>query len=178
MKKILSIFLILTLIFVISACGGEGGESTTGDGNGEQEIEPIVYSEGLAFTSNGDGTCFVSGIGNCEDIKLVIPLTSPEGDKVVGIGKDAFAFSDQVRFVILHSGIEYIEGGAFSYCGELRYVVIYEGLARIGDFAFHGNSNLESIYFTGNEPAWLSISISAENESLINAKINIGYFPG
>ncbi len=48
------------------------------------------YSPGLAFTSNGDGTCYVSGIGDCNDTDIIIPSTSPDGDSVTGIGDSAF----------------------------------------------------------------------------------------
>ena len=33
----------------------------------------------LEFVSNGDGTCYVAGIGTCTDTDIVIPSTSPEG---------------------------------------------------------------------------------------------------
>ena len=32
--------------------------------------------QGLSFTSNGDGTCYVSGIGSCTDTDIVIPSVS------------------------------------------------------------------------------------------------------
>ena len=44
--------------------------------------EEPKYSEGLKFTSNGDGTCSVSGIGTCTDTEIVIPPVSPMGDAV------------------------------------------------------------------------------------------------
>ena len=178
MKKLLALMISFCLIFVMSACGGDNGGNTNGGEGGEQQREPVVYSEGLEFTSNGDGSCYVSGIGSCEDIKIVIPLSSPEGERVIGIGKDAFAFNDQVRFVILPESVTYIEGGAFSYCCELRYVVVCEGLQRIGDFAFYNDGALGNIYYTGSQAQWNSISIGANNDSLNSAKINCGYFQG
>ncbi len=44
----------------------------------------------LEFTSNGDGTCYVSGIGSCTDTDIIIPSTSPDGDSVTSIGDWAF----------------------------------------------------------------------------------------
>jgi len=178
MKKLLALMISLCLIFIMTACGGDNGGNTNGDGNVEQEREPVVYSEGLEFTSNGDGTCYVSGIGSCEDVNVVMPLISPQGEKVIGIGKDAFAFNEQVRFVTLPDSITYIDDGAFSYCGELRYIVICEGLQRIGDFAFYGNAYLADVYYTGDESDWQKISIGSNNDSLGNAKIHFGYFLG
>ena len=49
-------------------------------------------SEGLEFTSNGDGTCSLSGIGTCADTEIIIPTKSPLGDTVISI--DDYAFSD------------------------------------------------------------------------------------
>ena len=43
-------------------------------------------SQGLEFTSNGDGTCYVSGIGTCTDLDIAVPPTSPDGDTVTAIG--------------------------------------------------------------------------------------------
>ena len=39
-------------------------------------------SAGLLYTSNSDGTCYVSGIGTCTDTDIVIPDISPAGDVV------------------------------------------------------------------------------------------------
>ena len=52
--------------------------------------EVLVPSEGLEFTSNGDGTCYVAGIGECTDTDIVIPEVSPTGDVVIAIGTYAF----------------------------------------------------------------------------------------
>ena len=60
------------------------------------EYEP---SEGLAFTSNGDGTCYVSGIGTCTDTDLVIPRKSPAGDTVISIGYWAFQYCSDLTSV-------------------------------------------------------------------------------
>ena len=58
----------------------------------ETETEAVQYSQGLEFTSNGDGTCYVSGIGTCTDTDLVVPPVSPAGDAVIAIGIHAFAY--------------------------------------------------------------------------------------
>jgi hypothetical protein len=180
MKRIFALLICLSLIFVMSACAGENtdGEGNTNNGGNNGEREPIVYSEGLEFTSKGDGTCYVSGIGSCQDVNIIVPPSSPQGDRLIGIGYNAFSFNSQVRFVVLPDCVEYIDEGAFSYCSELRYVVVCEGLQRIGDFAFYNNGALGNIYYTGSQAQWNSISIGANNDSLNSAKINFGYFQG
>jgi hypothetical protein len=56
----------------------------------------IRYSEGLEFTSNGDGTCYVSGIGEREDEDVLIPPVNPDGERVIGIRQGAFSM-DQIK---------------------------------------------------------------------------------
>ena len=82
----------------------------------------VKSSEGLKFASNGDGTCYVSGIGSCTDTDIVIPAVSPNRDKVTGISKSAF-----------------------SYCTSLASITIPDSVTSIGDGAFEGCTSLESI---------------------------------
>ncbi len=44
-----------------------------------ETMPSLIPSEGLQFISNGDGTCYVNGIGTCADSDVVIPNMSPEG---------------------------------------------------------------------------------------------------
>ena len=43
------------------------------------------FESGLRYTSNGDGTCWVSVIPNTDVTEFIVPETSPNGDKVVWI---------------------------------------------------------------------------------------------
>ena len=53
--------------------------------------EYVPSERNLAFTSNKNGTCKVSGIGDYVDAtEIVIPSTSPDGDTVTSIGAEAF----------------------------------------------------------------------------------------
>ena len=94
------------------------------------------YSEGLEFTSNGDGTCYVSGIGTCTDTDIVIPLTSPVGDTVLGIGQNAFYDCDTIRSVYISNGIKRIGDQAFYNCDLLTDVFIPKSVENIGDYCF------------------------------------------
>jgi len=53
----------------------------------------LEFSSGLEFTSNQDGTCYISGIGTCTSSKILIPPTSPNGDTVTGL---AFTTVDEI----------------------------------------------------------------------------------
>ena len=94
----------------------------------------VETSEGLQFTSNGDGTCYVSGIGSCTDTDIVIPSVSPDGDKVTGIGEKAF----------------YV-------CINLTSITIPDSVTSIGDDAFSGCSSLTSIIVSNNNQNYMSI---------------------
>ena len=107
--------------------------------------EDNPYSEGLAFTSNGDGTCYVSGIGSCRDTEIVIPPTSPDGYAVTGIGEDAFIDCNLITSVVIPDGVTYIGAYAFTFCNALSNVVIPDSVIDIQDFAFSSCTSLESI---------------------------------
>lgn len=95
------------------------GNKPTEDQN---KIEtPITYTDGrgLAFVSNGDGTCFISGIGTCTQGELEIPQKSPNGDVVTKISDEAFKNCTQLLTVYIPASVKTIGTGAFRGCSEL-----------------------------------------------------------
>ena len=71
-KRLIALAFALVMVLCLVSCGG-GKNPPANDGN-------------LEFVSNGDGTCYVSGIGELAAAEnIVIPEKSPEGDKVTGI---------------------------------------------------------------------------------------------
>ena len=100
------------------------------------KVDPNAYSEGLKFTSNGDGTCYVSGIGTCTDTDIVIPKVSPSGDKVTSIGSSAFYDCDNLTSVTIGDSVTSIGDDAFKYCDSLTSVTIGDSVTSIGDYAF------------------------------------------
>jgi len=119
-------------------------EETTENATDEPEItlEPSV---GLDFISNGDGTCFVSGIGKCTDSDVVIPSESPEGEKVTSIGFGAFKECEELSSLTIADGVESIDAFAFSDCANLTSVKIPDSVTSIGTSAFSGCRGLTSI---------------------------------
>lgn len=128
-------------------------------------MESPQYSTGLAFHSNGDGTCVLRGMGNCADTNVIIPRRSPEGDIVTSI--DSVAFADRANIVNIEipDTVTSIEDGAFRgtgitslkipdsvtsvgvnivmYCPNLKNVTMGSGLRVCVDF--YGCSSLETI---------------------------------
>ncbi len=103
-------------------------------------------SEGLAFKSNGDGTCSVVGKGTCTDTKLVIPMYSPAGDIVTSIGEKAFCasydsdtedkeFAEALTVIILPDSIKHIGEMAFYGCG-MTNLTIPSGVTSMETLAF------------------------------------------
>ena len=79
----------------------------TSDSEAETEA-PLVYSEGLAFETQPDGTCHVSGMGDCKDTVLVIP-PNHEGMPVTAIKGSAFSKCTELTSVIVPDGVTYID---------------------------------------------------------------------
>lgn len=108
----------------------------------------IKYSQGLEFDSNGDGTCYIIGMGDCADTALVIPPKSPEGDTVIGIDGSAFA-GEAITSVSFPNTIEEIARRAFNGCNSIT-----------------------DVYYDGTEVEWGEISISSGNDAILDATMH------
>ena len=73
-------------------------------------------SAGLVFTSNGDGTCVLAGIGSCTDSSLVVPATSPAGDTVTSVAATAFLDKTFIKSLVLPDTISSAGLNAFTGC--------------------------------------------------------------
>ena len=167
--------------------------------NGDEEPE-VTYSEGLKFTSNGDGTCYVRGMGDCTDTDVVIPPVSPNGDSVTRIGSYAFYNCTSLASIEIPDSVTSIGDEAFSYCTSLASIKIPDSVTSIGNYAFRGCTslasvvigdsvtsigkyafynckNLKTVNYTGTEEQWKAISIGSNNSYLENAPINYNYKP-
>jgi len=104
----------------------------------------VKYSVGLEFDSNGDGTCYVIGMGDCTDADVVIPPISPNNDTVIGV--EGFA-GEEITSISLPSTIEDIPRRAFNGCAFLT-----------------------DVYYDGTEEEWNEkVSIAAGNDAILNA---------
>lgn len=115
MKKRISLWLALTVLTVALAAVLVACSSA------EKKA-----SEGLAFVSNGDGTCFVSGIGTCTDKNVRIPSVSPDGDIVTEIYSWAFMECTRLTSVTIPDSVTSIGGYAFTDCTSLTSIQVDE----------------------------------------------------
>ena len=107
-------------------------------------------SVGLEYESNGDGTCYLVGIGSCADTDIVIPEISPDGDTVFAIDRNAFA-SEAITSITIPTTIE-----------------------EIGRNAFNGCTLLTSVYYLGTKVEWEALceNIATGNTALLNANVH------
>ena len=85
-----------------------------------------TYSTGLAFRSNGDGTCAVSGLGTCTSAAILIPPASPAGDMVTEILPGAFS-GGIVGAIELPATVTTLSAASFAACDRLAYVRVASG---------------------------------------------------
>ena len=79
---------------------------------------------GLRFSSNGDGTCVLSGVGDCTDQSVVIPEYSPSGERVTEIATMAFYRCETVTAVQIPASVTRIGRLAFADCKNLAYISV------------------------------------------------------
>ena len=149
-----AMFLVFSVaLLVLASCSGEDDDkSGFCDGGHEYSNDVCVrcgaraeVSEGLSFVSNGDGTCYLSGMGACTDTKLVIPSSSPDGDTVVAIDGGAFLSNTEIQEVIIPYGVKSILGEAFAFCSSLKSVAIPDSVTLIEGNAFYMCTSLSEI---------------------------------
>ncbi len=91
------------------------------------------YSEGLAFRSNGDGTCAVSGIGTCTAASILVPPKSPSGDTVTEILP--FAFSGAIVGAIeIPSTVTTLSNASFEGCPRLSLLRVEKESAFFSEY--------------------------------------------
>lgn len=106
---------------------GEETEETTAESTEEaetteEETEAPVYE--LAFVSNGDGTCYVSGLGTYRQSEVEIPTLSPTGDIVTSIAGYAFYNKTSIVRISIPSTIRTIGEYAFLGCSSLLEISV------------------------------------------------------
>lgn len=96
---------------------------------------PPVYSSGMFYSSNDDGTCTLFNYGECTDTVVLVPPT------VEGYGT-----------------VTSIANQAFYNCLNITSITIPESVTSIGMLAFASCKNLATIIYTGTVDQWNAIS--------------------
>lgn len=119
-------------------------------GDVDPEYADLKWSEDFVFTSNGDGTCTLTEIGNCEDKLIVIPAVSPQGDKVTKIGERAFYYADDAEEIIFAGVSMELEKSALASC-DIEKLVISGCNLIVGENAFSYCDKIEDIYISNSQ---------------------------
>lgn len=105
----------------------------------ELPVTEGIPASALTFVSHGDGTCSVKAsdtLGGGEDLRLVIPEVSPDGDRVVAVEDYGFIWNTDLKSVTLPHTVTSIGQWAFAECSSLETVELPETLTSIGTAAF------------------------------------------
>lgn len=157
----LPIIFAAALAITLAACMAQAGkrlDDRIGEKSSDESANPDLmtaakgnYSEGLLFTSNGDGTCALAGIGQCRDRDIVVPQRSDKDEKVISVASSAFVGCKQIVTVSLPAGTVVIGDYAF-YGTSLTYISVPSAVTYIGEYAFTDCASLAAINVDpGNE---------------------------
>jgi len=153
MKRILTLSIVLSLLIsVFTACDVLVVPETPTDSVNPSDpaesdsgvTDDMACSEGLAYASNGDGTCTVVGIGSCTDTDVVIPKTY-NGENVTGIGDRAFQYCTGLTSIVIPNSVTSIGESVFVNCTGLTSITIPDNVTSIGMMTFFRCSSLASI---------------------------------
>ena len=92
-------------------------------------------------------------------------------DSVTTIGSSVFSGCTSLRNVTIGNGVTMIRNSTFIACTSLTSVTIPDSVMSIGNYAFNKCSKLATVYYTGSQAQWNSISIGSNNDPLLNANI-------
>lgn len=114
---------------------------------------------------NKDQTALIQYAIGKSDNKYTIP------DSVTRIGYHAFGDCSNLSSVTIPGSVTNIGYEAFYNCSSLISVIIPDSVISIGDSAFSNFDSLNTIYYSGTQEQWNSISIDSNNQALENAAI-------
>ena len=138
-----------------------------------------IYNYAFAYRGNINSVTINNGamrIGNnafekCFDLKTV---TVNGGVETVGVL--AFFGCPSLEKAIFSSSVRTLEEGAFQSC-SLAKITVGMGLSEVGYAVFYNCQNLTTVNYVGSEWSWGQISVSDNNEPLLNANIKFNYAP-
>jgi len=167
MKKFLSLVLVVLLLAMCTACGGNedtpsntdpqnsgttssNNNSTTEPNNQNDKPKTITFADvnnaptspATDFFCNDDGNGGLIILEYLGDDEIVVIPEEINGKAVTKINKFVFANDSSVMGVKLSSTIKEIDEGAFTQNTKLQYVICGNGLETIGASAFFGCSSL------------------------------------
>ncbi len=112
----------------------------------------------LEFTSNGDGTCYVSGYENSLlPTEIEIPSLSPNGDTVTAIGDCAFLNRADISKLTIPETVTSLGEYSLSGCDSLKSISIPASATDISNTAFMYSHSLAEIKVAEGNPSYKDI---------------------
>ena len=134
-------------------------------------------SEGLYFRSNGNGTCSLAGIGSCRDTDIVVPATSPSGDRVTAVSDSAFYNCTSLDSIRIPASVTSIGNDAFAYCANLQTVILSNNINAWGNGVFSGCVSLKckqsnGLSYIGSEENPYMVLLTAVDQTKAEYEVN------
>lgn len=125
------------------------------------------YSKKLLYRVSSTKDYYsVVGLGDCEDIDIIIPSEYDDGINgklpVKRIGEKAFTGCSNIKSVTLSSSIEILEDEAFYDCSNLKKIIIPNSVKAIGYETFYLCVELCEFNYLGTADEWASIIFHGE----------------
>ena len=166
MKKIISLFLSLTLLISLTAgldfsAYAEGADDFVYEAFDEETVlitgytgtEKDVYVPDTLYGNRVFGIASYAFFG-CENLKS-ITISS----EIEVVGEYAFSQCTNLTDVNLGTGMLELGSYAFEGCYSLKRIAVSDVLAIVGEGAFNGCYAVTDIYFPGSEQMWSYVPI-------------------
>ncbi len=124
------------------------------------------HSSNLQSVIIGDS---VTGIGFAAFYDCTSLQNVTIGDSVIIIGDYAFSFCRRLTCITLPDSVTTIAWRAFRYCENLQSITIPDSVTTIDEEAFADCTNLSNVIYSGTKCQWEKVSVSMENNNLLNA---------
>jgi len=122
--------------------------------------------DNVTWTLDADGTLDISGNGVI--VNDVLGGRPPVGWIYEG-------YTDEIKKVVIHSGITSVEWNSFAHCSNLTTVTLPSSLTFIDVSVFEDCGKLSDVYYSGTKAQWEQVQIDNEldgNVPLLNADIH------
>ncbi|ERJ11880.1 leucine-rich repeat domain-containing protein [Haloplasma contractile] len=130
-KRVYNIFGLFTVLMVMTLMGCSSSKE-----------EPKVKTGQSPYSVSYESVTIHNYNGNEKEV--IIPSTI-NGAKVKRIGASAFSGNEQIEYIKIPHGVEYIETSAFENMPRLQTVELPDTITYIGDRAFSFNPNLTKV---------------------------------
>ena len=162
MKRILSVFLLLNLVFILLPLGAIATETGQTEPEACGVREPGMCGENLRW-SYADGVLTVSGSGEMDGFEEGLAPWQAHKDSiravvlsgsVTSVGAYAFTDYDAIEAVEFGDALHTIGYRAFKSCDSLKRIVLPETFRKFDEECFMGCKSLGEIWCRGGMPSF------------------------